>query len=403
MGKRVIHRGDSYTITETMIGGHQAYLTASVTDKKADPTVVCNQIYREVVDILAYDNMKIVHDRLFGSLAIRDEVVTVRKDVLSEFHSHQHLPFTYIQGRPCWGEGFAGIQLRAIDPVKTGDEVWTIYHKDTPVGRGWQKNGTTYLMLQNIHGIPVDGDKTEDRSEQVKRMFERAEALLVERGASYLNVLRTWIYLKDILDWYDDFNVVRNKKYREFRLIPTEDKTLAAETIYLPASTGILGENPLDAAAVMDVLAVIPGSSNNIMIKHDTGLRQNSPFRYGSAFSRATHIRENDITHIMLSGTAAIDEAGKSLYRGDARRQIQKTLEVIAALVENGGAAMTDICEATVFLKHPEDVTIYQEVMQEWGLENIPSVIVVADICRKELLFELDAVVALSNRNLVEK
>jgi len=402
MGKRVIHRGDSYVITETMIGGHQAYLTASVTDTQADPVEVCRKIYQQVVEILAHDNMKIVHDRLFGSIKIQNEIVTTRNAVLSNFQSHQKLPFTYIQGNPYWGDGFAGIQLRAIDPSKIGDDVWTIHHKDVPIGRGWQKNGTTYLMLQNIHGISADGDNSEDRSEQAKRMFELTEALLMERGASYSNVVRTWIYLKDILDWYE-FNVARNEKYRQFQLIPTAEKPAEAENIYLPASTGIMGENPLGAAAVMDVLAIIPGSSNNIMIKHETGLRQNSPFRYGSAFSRATQIRENDITHIMLSGTAAIDEAGKSLYPGNAGKQIHKTLEVVAALVEKGGAAMTDICEATVFLKRPGDVTVFYKVMEEWGLENIPSVIVIADICRKELLFELDAVVALSNKNLVKK
>jgi enamine deaminase RidA (YjgF/YER057c/UK114 family) len=403
MGKRVIHRSDSYIITETMIGGHQAYLTASVTDQAADPAEVCGNIYQEVVEILAHDNMKIVHDRLFGSLALKDEVTAAREAVLSDFPSHQQLPFTYIEGKPIWGEGFAGIQLRAIDPVKTGDEVWTIFHREVPVGRGWRKNGNTYLMVQNLHGIPVDGDNSEDRSAQAGRMFTRAEALLMEQGATYQNVVRTWIYLDDILDWYDEFNVARNEKYREFQLIPAAKTDSVAEKIYLPASTGIMGNNPQGAAAVMDMLAIIPSSTNNIMIKHETGLRQNSPFRYGSAFSRATRIEEIDITHIMLSGTAAIDEAGKSLYPGDPRRQIQKTLEVIAALIEKGGAAMTDICEATVFLKHPQDVIVYQEVMEEWGLDTIPSVIVVADICREELLFELDAVVALSNKNLVEK
>jgi enamine deaminase RidA (YjgF/YER057c/UK114 family) len=63
-------------------------------------------------------------------------------------------------------------------------------------------------------------------------------------------------------------------------------------------------------------------------------------------------------------------------------------------LINKEGASLNDICHATVFLKRQEDAQIYQEVANEYGLTDMPAVYVLADICRDELLFELDAIVA---------
>ena len=95
---------------------------------------------------------------------------------------------------------------------------------------------------------------------------------------------------------------------------------------------------------------------------------------------------------ILVSGTASIDEQGKSVYPGEPAAQIRQSLNVVAALAETEDATLRDCCEATVFIKHKEDFYAFQQVIQKMGIPDIPSVNVVADICRDELLFELDAV-----------
>ena len=131
-----------------------------------------------------------------------------------------------------------------------------------------------------------------------------------------------------------------------------------------------------------------------------SGTKQRSPFRYGSAFSRAMNIYEPDNATILLSGTASIDRDGKTVCVGDPKSQIIKTFEIANALVQEEGATLNDICTATVFLKRPEDFAIYQKTIAEQGLNYIPAVCVIADICRKDLLFELDATVTFAfNRN----
>jgi hypothetical protein len=42
-------------------------------------------------------------------------------------------------------------------------------------------------------------------------------------------------------------------------------------------------------------------------------------------------------------------------------------------------------------VKRPEYAEVFWEVAVDRGLENFPAVCVVADVCREELLFEIDA------------
>jgi enamine deaminase RidA (YjgF/YER057c/UK114 family) len=95
---------------------------------------------------------------------------------------------------------------------------------------------------------------------------------------------------------------------------------------------------------------------------------------------------------ILVSGTASIDEQGKSMFIGDPEAQIRYTLNVVSELVASEGATLQDLCEATVFIKRKEDFLIYQQIIEQMGISNSPSVCVLADVCRDELLFELDAV-----------
>jgi enamine deaminase RidA (YjgF/YER057c/UK114 family) len=97
---------------------------------------------------------------------------------------------------------------------------------------------------------------------------------------------------------------------------------------------------------------------------------------------------------IQVSGTAAIDEAGVSLYPGDVRAQIECTFDKIEALIGQEGAGLEDICSATAFVKRPQDALHFWEIAGNRGLKDFPGICAVADICRDELLFELDAEVA---------
>jgi enamine deaminase RidA (YjgF/YER057c/UK114 family) len=265
------------------------------------------------------------------------------------------------------------------------------------------------------------------RPEQACLMLERAERILRENGASYSDVVRTWFYLSDILGWYAGFNKVRNEKYGEFGIMPGPGD----RELLLPASTGIAGNSRVGAACAMDLIAVIGNNENGENTLHNTlplipspqGRGNNPPsplvgegkgegehltktrpsirrltnpsqldaFRYGSAFARASVLRNGSLDLIEVSGTAAIDEHGVSLYPRDIRAQIDCTLNKVQTLLAQEGAELKDICSATVFVKHGEYAETFYEMATARGLDNFPCVCVVADVCREELLFEMDA------------
>lgn len=390
MKSRAVKSYQNYKIYSTILGGNQAYISASVNDFGTDVALLTEQIYRELMRLLQKDGFQIVHERIFASLEYEKSILTARGKVFNSLGVPTESPYTFIQGNPIKARGLAGIQLRAFNPEQSGDKIWTLYERNKPVGRGWIRNGAAFRMLQNI----CANSAGLDRYHQACDMFDRAHDILKADGLSFKNVLRTWIYLSKILDWYGDFNRARNARFTEFGLLGLSEKeNREAEQIYLPASTGILGENPMGAAGVMDVFAVAP-NSKNITIAHTTGVQQMSPYRYGSAFSRAVTLKEVDVTHILLSGTASIDEHGKTVYRDDMRAQIRKTFDVVAALINKEGASLRDINELTVFLKDENDMDLYWHVAEELKVIDLPAVFMVADVCRVDLLFEIDAAVA---------
>jgi len=373
-------------------GDDQVHLTACVSDP-VEPAVACRQAYVAAARALEERGAEPVHERVFGSLTVRQEVAAAREAALTESGLPARTPFTYIQGHPLWGEGFAGFELYAVRPERQG-AVWTIGRGGVAWGRGWQRKGARFLLLHSVHGRQDGRERQADRTAETCRMFSLAHELLRENGASYSDVVTTWIYLSDILAWYDEFNQARNASYRKMGLMP-ERRT---GPLNLPASTGIRGENPYGAWAVMDVMAVTGEPGIRPKVSCMSNVKQNEAYDYGSAFSRGICVEEADVTHLMISGTAAIDEQGRSMFPGDARAQVARTLETVEALIAPRGADLNDICEATVFLKRPEDEPAYREVMRQRGLEQLPAVCVVADVCRDELLFEMDATAMLERR-----
>ena len=57
-----------------------------------------------------------------------------------------------------------------------------------------------------------------------------------------------------------------------------------------------------------------------------------------------------------------------------------------------------DILDATIYLKRQEDICHYQKITNKYGLDELPTICVLADVCRDELLFELDAIVVQNNQ-----
>ena len=375
---------DAVGLHSTPIGKDQLYIVA-VAGESEEAAKTAGAQYGELATLLSGVGMEILHERIFASLSVREAVLASRARALEAAGMSSRTPVTYIEGHPPWGEGFAGAQVLAVTKSSPDSDIWTIMDGDTPRGRGWKYRGTTFLYLHDLHGL-VEGSAPGTRAEQTRVMIERAEEILRGQGATYDDVVRTWFYLNDILDWYDDFNVARSAKYGELGIMPKE----GSEKLSLPASTGIEGTAPHHSAGSMDLLAAFgpPGCRPDIRQLSNVG--QKDAFAYGSAFSRGAVICEPEACVLQLSGTAAIDEFGATIHVDDPRAQIECTLDKIEVLLRQEGTKLSEVVAATAFVKKPAYADLFWKIIAERGLIAFPAVCMVADVCRHDLLFEMD-------------
>jgi enamine deaminase RidA (YjgF/YER057c/UK114 family) len=369
----------------TPAGEHQLFLVASIRSP-TDAVSSAWESYIEIGKVLRERELEILHERIFGNLSVELPVMAARHRALQTWGILPDNPVTYIQGRPPWGQGLAGVIIQAVSRNSV-DDVWTVRNGRKPCGRGWRNNGSVYLVLQGISGKHDHSEQHEDRPLQLQRLLECGSKILRQNGASYGDVVRTWFYLSEILDWYPAFNKARNEKYREFGIMPRPGDG----KLLLPASTGIAGDSPQGGAASMDLIAITGENRARPTIKQLSNTAQLDAFRYGSAFSRGALIQEPDVSIIEVSGTAAIDEQGESQFVHDIYGQIDCTFDKIEQLISKEGARLRDLAAATVFVKRPEHADIFWDMAESRGLGDLPAVCVVADICREELLFEIDA------------
>lgn len=117
-----------------------------------------------------------------------------------------------------------------------------------------------------------------------------------------------------------------------------------------------------------------------------------------SSFSRGMRIDLNGLTILLISGTASIDESGKSVHIGDFRAQMRRTLSNITGLLASEGATWKDIVRTTCYLRDIDrDYEAFNEertaFFQEQGLDPLPaSTGIEAKLCRPELLVEIEAI-----------
>ena len=206
----ICNNQSAINLTVRDAGTHQAYIVASVTHP-TNPDVAAEFLYSRIAEVLRERELEIVHERIFGSLDKASLLLKTRAEMFCSQGISPDNPVIYIQGNPPWGVGLAGIIIRAVSSAGQGSDVRTITDSSVPCGRGWQLNGTKYLILQNIQGDPDKSDSIQNRTVQAQRMFERADRILSQHGTSYKDVVRTWVYLSDILTWYDEFNEVRKQ------------------------------------------------------------------------------------------------------------------------------------------------------------------------------------------------
>ena len=266
--------------------------------------------------------------------------------------------------------GKGGVQLVAV----SGCRVEPLVLDGEAIGALVDAGGAARLYLGGV-AAPDAGAARGDQAEAVFGLIERA---LGTAGMSFADVARTWFYNDRILDWYAEFNGVRTEFFRKH------------DVRKMPASTGIGAPNPAGAALVAKALAIAARQPGAASVEPARSPLQGEAFAYGSAFSRAVVIRDLCSSALHVSGTASIDPAGNTAHRGDTGAQIALTMRVVSALVQEAGMSLGDTARAVVYVREAPDIPLWEAFCREHGLGGLPAVVIGADICRDDLLFEIE-------------
>ncbi len=295
------------------------------------------------------------------------------------------------------GVGRPAVSWIGQAPASTAKVALSAYHVRDPEGLCTTRcNGSVAFSRGELTHHWTTGITSPNGSstyDQTRGLFELYSSLLRPRGLSLAeHVLRTWIFVQDIDANYREMVAARRDYFAEHGLTP--------DTHFI-ASSGIEGRSVNGSSrVVMDAYAV--EGIRPEQITYLAALDHLGPTHaYGVTFERATAVDYRDRRHVLLSGTASIDPEGRILYPGDVVRQLDRTLENMAALLAAAGATLADVCAFTVYVRDPGDHEVAWRRMRE-RFGTAPIQIVSAPVCRQGWLIEVEgsAVIAASNPDL---
>ncbi len=280
-------------------------------------------------------------------------------------------PVVWLQCDACAGRGPYSVQALALSgkaprPVRSGGR---------NIGFVYEDAFARYCRLWGL----LPADRTGSRSAQARSVFETAAALLAQAGFHMTDIVRTWLFLDRLPEWYEDFNAVRTGFFTEVGIFGHR----------IPASTGIGARNPFGAAVTMNVFAVRP-KSPELTIQAVASPFQNPALDYGSYFSRAVEIGSPSHRSLLISGTASIARDGKTMYPDAPGEQIRFTMNAIKALLESRGMRWRDLFRGIAYFRDWDWIPLFRQVAAEFGIAPFPLAVAQAEICRPDLCFEIE-------------
>jgi enamine deaminase RidA (YjgF/YER057c/UK114 family) len=304
--------------------------------------------------------------------AILSQFVFAGSQLYSEFISKRaEWPVAWLQGDACTDGNLYSMQAVAL----SGIIPLPVRSRGRLVGFIYEDGCARYCRLCGL----LPDDPNASRSGQARSVFEIAAAILAQHGFRFTDTVRTWIYLDHLLEWYDKFNSVRTTFFNETGIF----------NHVVPASTGIGASNPFGAAITLDVFAVQP-KSLEFTVQTVASPLQNPALDYRSSFSRAVELGSPTHRRLLISGTASIAPDGKTVHADEPEKQIRLTMDAVKAILESRGMNWTDLYRGIAYFKNMAYLPLYRRVASELGIPRFPLAVSHADVCRNDLVFEIE-------------
>lgn len=319
------------------------------------------------------------------------------QQLLSENYGEKLPATNYVFQPPCCG---AALAL----------EAWAIGGKDVRIERcGPQTTAVSYQGTRWIYCTGIRSDQPDlgvyDQTTGVLRALQTA---LGEAHTGFERVVRTWFYLGAITETqagvqrYKELNRARSDFYRHIRFHCSPSHPNIPQGIY-PASTGI----GISGRGLMAACVALETERPDAFLLPLENPQQTPAYAYhprfspqSPKFSRGVALVLQDYLTTWLSGTASVVHS-VSRHPGDIERQTEQTIENIERLIsrenfvfhgiQHAGARLQDLAKIRVYLKRPEDFPRCKAICdQRFG--PVPAIYAVADVCRPELLVEIEGV-----------
>ncbi|MFC4726892.1 pteridine-dependent deoxygenase [Coralloluteibacterium thermophilus] len=294
--------------------------------------------------------------------------------------------------------GFAGTPARHADPRRL-DVGLRPLAGPAPV-EVWRSAGTVEVARHDGHAYAHDGRLAFVAFEVVegeagigaaaREAYARLGAFL--QGTPYRHPLRIWNYFDDITLGEGD-----DERYRHFCVGRAQG--LGEVPRQFAAATGIGCQRPAGPDSVLQVYALCAREAGTAIENPRQVSAYRYPRQYGPqppSFARAMHAAG---LPLMLSGTASI-VGHETVHAGDVAAQLGETLLNLDSLVQAAAAAdpahpprLGAEAVLKAYVRHPETAPQIAGILAE-RLPQTPVLLLAADICRRDLLLEIDGFAA---------
>ncbi|MDR3142018.1 MAG: endoribonuclease L-PSP [Tannerellaceae bacterium] len=252
-----------------------------------------------------------------------------------------------------------------------------------------------YVILENADArfLFAGGFQSDVANKSIKQqsddVFGKIDELVKRENFPVNSIIRQWNYIEKITCYQEE-----NQNYQSFNNARGNFYAKATWVNGYPAATGI-GANlggmliDLDAVVFKSPRAYATPIDNKLQVAahaySEKVLEKAQKRQTAPKFERAKSMTFGDRRLVYISGTAAI-RGEESLKGVGLERQLHITMENIAQLTGNAKPVML-----RVYLKDKEDYRLSERLMNEYNLP-VPISYMCADICRDELLIEIEGI-----------
>lgn len=345
----------------------------------------------------------IVHQAVF--MANSDEIPTCRQ-IMRDFYKSEMPATTYVPQHPCQGKHLA-IEALGVGSGKNEVQIERVSEQLVIAGH----NGVSWVHCAQVQP-DIGAHGVYDRS---RSGFARMKSLFESVNVRFDEVIRTWLYLGGIVapegetQRYKELNRARADFFEGIPFLKGRLPAGQNPPVVFPASTGIGADN---RDVTMSGIALVTDRTDILAMPLENP-RQVSAFDYASRYSpkspkfaRAMALTCGPYATIFISGTASITDS-ETRHVGDVEAQTHETLDNIAALISEEnlarhglpglGSCLDNLALVRVYIKRQEDYLKTRAVC-EARLGELPTIYAVADVCRDDLLVEIEGI-AFSRRD----